>query len=136
MFTNARTVRFRWLTLLSLLLLPAAGCSLVRGSAPVVDRSQDARIRDEVGSRLSREPMLERGAVRVEVDGRTVLLYGSVRGLAAWKCALRNAELVDGVARVVDYLILERGPREGSCLAPPSVVGPGDGTRDLEAVLR
>ena len=37
--------------------------------------------------------------------------------MGAWNCTLRNAELIDGVRTVVDYLILERGPREAVCLA-------------------
>lgn len=118
MRTNGRTVRFLPLLLAAMLLAPSAGCSLVRRAAPVADTSQDGRIQQEVRARLDREPSLDAALLRVEVNARTVLLHGSVRGIAAWKCALRNAELVPGVSGVVDYLVLERGPRDAPCLAP------------------
>jgi hypothetical protein len=47
-----------------------------------------------------------------------VILHGSVAGLAAWQCALRNAGLVEGVISVTDYLVIGPGPREVPCLAP------------------
>lgn len=100
------------------LLLPLVGCAMLRRSDPVIDRSQDPRIRSEVEARLAREPDLASARIRVEVDGATVILHGSVNGLAAWQCAMRNAELVEGVRTVVDFLVLERGPREVGCLAP------------------
>lgn len=134
MSTNAHLVQFRCLILLCLLtLLPSSGCSLLRRSAPVVDRSQEARIRGEVQARLAREPTVDASLMRVEVDGNTVLLYGSVRGLAAWKCALRNAVLVEGVTGVVDFLILERGPRDALCLAPDSIGMAASKGRDRNA---
>lgn len=107
-----------------LLALGAEGCASLRRPLPAVDRSQDERIRGEVERRLAAEPDLGSGALRVEVDGGIVLLHGSVEGIAAWKCAIRNAELVAGVRGVVDYLVLERGPREIRCLAP--LDAPGD----------
>lgn len=110
-----------------ILLLP--GCAALRRPEPPVDRSEDARILRDVEARLEREPSIELGTVRVEVDGRVVLLHGSVRGLGAWQCAIRNAQLVSGVATVVDYLVLERGPRDVGCVgstragvAPPAGV--------------
>ncbi len=101
------------------LLLPllAAGCGALRRPPPSVDRSQDARILEDLRARLATEPAINAAQIRVEVDGGAVLLYGSVQGMGAWNCTLRNAELVDGVRTVVDYLILERGPREAVCLA-------------------
>jgi len=119
--------RFRWfrpaLPGLLVLTLLEGGCALLGGSSPPVDRSQDARIQQEVQARLAHEPSLETGRIRVEVTGGQVELHGSVRGLAAWRCALKNAGLVEGVRSVVDYLILERGPREATCLAPVPAVG-------------
>jgi osmotically-inducible protein OsmY len=89
----------------------------LRRPPPSVDRSQDPRILQDVQSRLASEPALDASQIRVEVDGGVVLLYGSVAGMGAWNCALRNAQLVEGVRTVVDYLILERGPREAICVA-------------------
>lgn len=106
-----------------LLALAAEGCASLRRPLPTVDRTQDERIRGEVERRLAAEPDLGAGALRVEVDGGIVLLHGSVAGIAAWKCAIRNAELVEGVRSVVDYLVLERGPREIRCLAPAGTQG-------------
>lgn len=97
------------------LILTATACSALRRAEPPVDRSQDARITSEVQSRIAREPAIGE-TVRVEVDGAIVILHGSVRGIAAWQCAIRNAQLVEGVRSVVDYLVLERGPREITCL--------------------
>jgi osmotically-inducible protein OsmY len=81
-----------------------------------VDRTQDPRIRQEVEARLAREPSLQMETLRVEVDGRVVVLHGSVRGLGAWQCAIRTAQLVEGVQTVADYLVIERGPRDVTCL--------------------
>lgn len=130
--TNGHALRFRRLFLAWTLLFPVAGCSLLGRPSPVPDRSQDARIQQEVRSRLQREPTLDAALLRVEVDASTVRLYGSVRGLAAWKCALRNADLVQGVTGVVDFLVLERGPRDAPCLAPARPATASD-TRDREA---
>lgn len=116
--TIGRTPRFRRRLATALLPLLAAGCGLVGRSAPPVDRTQDPRIRQEVEARLLREPVLDAELIRVEVEGGVVMLHGTVRGIGAWRCALRNAALVPGVRSVVDYLLLDRGPREASCLAP------------------
>jgi osmotically-inducible protein OsmY len=102
------------------LLLSLTGCGVLGRPRPPVDRSQDPRIRAEVEARLAREPALEAGALRVAVDGAVVQLHGSVRGIGAWQCAITNAELVEGVRTVVDYLVIERGPRDVRCLAPAS----------------
>lgn len=107
----------------AVLTLAAQGCASLRRPPPVVDRSQDARILQEVRARLAAEPALDAAAMRVEVDGGVVMLHGAVDGMAAWRCAIRNAELVEGVLTVADYLTLRRGPREGRCLAPPTVEG-------------
>jgi len=116
--------RLRSRLLVLFLALPlCGGCGMLRRPLPPVDRSQDARIRSEIVARLSAEPALGADSIRVEVDGRTVSLYGSVHGLGAWRCALRNAQLVEGVSRVVDYLVLERGPRDAACRAPGGAGG-------------
>lgn len=117
-----------------LLLVPLllGGCGALRRSDPAPDLTHDPRIQGQVEARLAREPALSGRAIRVEVEGRTVVLHGSVAGIAAWQCALRNAGLVEGVASVVDYLVIERGPRDSPCLAPraaPTVQG-GDRTAD------
>lgn len=103
------------------LTLAVHGCASLRRPPPVVDRSGDERILQEVQSRLVAEPELDAAALRVDVDGGVVMLHGSVAGMAAWRCAIRNAELVAGVRTVVDYLVLERGPREAVCLAAATV---------------
>lgn len=108
--------------ILALLLLSTQlGCAALRRPEPPVDRSQDARILREVEQRLVREPSIEAGTVRVDVDGALVILHGSVRGIAAWQCAIRTSQLVEGVQSVVDYLVIERGPRDVTCLGsgPP-----------------
>lgn len=99
------------------LLLLASACGL-RTPPPPIDSSQDARIRSEVEARIAAEPELDASDIRVEVLGRMVTLHGSVRGIAAWKCAIANADLVDGVESVSDYLVIVRGEREIVCLAP------------------
>lgn len=110
-----------------LLSLIVAACGL-RRPLPPVDRSQDERIRTEVVGRLAAEPALQARPIRVEVEGAMVLLHGSVQGIAEWQCAITNAELVPGVASVVDYLVIERGERDVRCLAPRPesgfIVGP------------
>ncbi|HEV2132018.1 MAG TPA: BON domain-containing protein [Longimicrobiaceae bacterium] len=103
----------------SLPLLLLLGCARPQIEPPlVVDTSLDLRIQREVEARLVAEPAIASGEIRVEVSGGTVELHGSVRGIGAYQCALRNASLVDGVARVAAYLIIERGPRDVPCLAP------------------
>lgn len=123
--TIGRSARFRLPLLGLLVVLLPGGCGLIGRSGPPVDRSQDPRILQEVEARLLREPSLDADLIRVEVDGGVVMLHGTVRGIGAWRCALRNAEMVPGVQTVVDYLLLERGPRDVRCLAPAP---PTDGT--------
>jgi hypothetical protein len=95
----------------------AAACGLRQPRLPV-DRSQDERILGEVAARIAAEPSLDSESIRVDVEGGTVLLHGSVRGMGAWQCAITNAGLVRGVRSVIDYLVLERGERNVQCLAP------------------
>jgi len=109
--------------LFMMLLVSVVGCQALRRPEPVIDRSRDSQILVEVESRLQREPSIQAGTVRVEVDGAIVLLHGSVRGLAAWQCAIRTAQLAEGVRSVVDYLVIERGPREVTCLGAGASAG-------------
>lgn len=102
------------------LFLGLAGCSSLRRPGPTIDTTQDPRIIQEVQARLAAEPVIDASHIRVDARGGVVMLYGSVAGLGQWQCAIRNAELVPGVATVVDYLVLERGPREVDCQAPRS----------------
>jgi len=102
----------------ALLLTTVVACSSLRRPPPVVDRSNDARILADVQTRLRGEPALQPSELRVEVDGGVVRLYGSVSGMGAWECAIRNAQLVPGVVTVVDYLTLRRGPTKVRCEAP------------------
>jgi hypothetical protein len=103
--------------LVLLLSVALAACG-ARQPLVAFDRSQDGRIQEEVAARLAREPSLRGGAIRVQVEGGMVLLHGSVNGIGAWQCAITNAQLVQGVQSVVDYLVIERGERDVSCLAP------------------
>lgn len=99
------------------LLLTSMGCSGLRRPGPVVDRTHDSRIVEQVQARIVSEPELDAAQIRVEADGGVLRLYGSVSGIGRWQCAIRNAELVEGVQTVVDYLVIERGPREVNCQA-------------------
>jgi hypothetical protein len=99
-------------------ILTLAACGGLRRPAPAPDPALEARIRSAVEARLAAEPSLADGSIRVEVRGTTVLLHGSVNGIGAWQCALSNAGLTPGVTSVVDFLTLERGPRDVHCLAP------------------
>ncbi len=104
----------------ALLALPACGL-LGRGGPPApipADTAREERIRGEVEARIAAEPSLGAARVRVEVLGRTVALHGSVPGFGALQCALANAEMVEGVGNVADFLVLESGPRTVRCLAP------------------
>ena len=107
----------RLLALVLLIGMTSMGCARRSEPIEIPDPAVDARIQRAVEARLAEEPGLAGELIRVEVEGTRVLLYGSVQGIGAWKCALRNAELVAGVESVVDYLILERGPRDITCLA-------------------
>jgi hypothetical protein len=108
----------------TLLLALALGCTNQPQPGEPFDtpeKPQDARIREAIVARLAAEPAV-RGPIRVEVRDGTVTLYGRVQGLGAWQCAFANAELVDGVVTVADYLVLERGPREVPCRVPRPAV--------------
>lgn len=100
-----------------MLLAVGAGCSWLRRPGPAVDRSADPAILAELEDRIASEPSLEPDRIRVTVDGGVVVLHGSVHGMGAWSCAIRNAELVKGVTTVVDNLVLERGPPSTPCRA-------------------
>lgn len=100
------------------LVVTLTGCSALRRPGPEVDRTHDTRIRAEVLARFAAEPHLRDAPLRIEVDGGLVHLYGSVRGMGEWDCAIRNAQLVANVASVVDFLQIERGPRDIQCRAP------------------
>jgi hypothetical protein len=110
--------RFRSASGLLLVPLAMAGCALRRDVTPPANPALDERIRSEVAARLAAEPSIGPGRIRVDVARGAVLLYGSVEGIGAWQCAITNAGLAAGVKTVVDYLVLERGPREVRCLAP------------------
>ena len=97
--------------------LVLSGCALRTQPVPV-DTSRDARIRSEIEARIAAEPQLDASGIRVRVHGGMVTLHGSVRGLASWKCAIANADLVADVESVSDYLVILRGAREIDCLAP------------------
>jgi hypothetical protein len=101
------------------------GCALLRRgeerespAAIAARQATDARIRQEVEARLAAEPALAAGRFRVVVERAEVHLYGAADGFGALQCALRNAGLVRGVRTVVDFTVLEPGPREVACLAP------------------
>ena len=110
--------RVRALLLIPAVTLSLSGCGLIGRSAPVVDRSEDPRIQRDVLARLTGEPSINAGSIRVDVDGGIVMLHGSVSGIGAWQCAISTSGLVRGVRSVVDYLVIERGPRDVRCLAP------------------
>ncbi|MQA89576.1 MAG: BON domain-containing protein [Gemmatimonas sp.] len=103
---------------LLLYLLSVTACSALRRPLPEPDRSADGRILTDVSDRLEAERATDLSNIRVEVDGGVVLLYGSVQGIGAWECAIRNAELVPGVRTVADFLVIGRGPRVAPCKAP------------------
>src|SRR5690606_20140515 len=92
-----------------LLLLTFGGCGLLRRGPLPVDRTQDPRILREVQERLAEEPSIDESLIRVSVDGAIVTLFGTVVGIDGWNCAILNAQLVEGVRSVVDYLAIERG---------------------------
>lgn len=103
---------------LVVLQLSVAGCAAIGGRPAPIDRSADPGIVSALQDRLAAEPALDASLFRIESRGGVLLLYGTVHGLGQWNCALRNALLVDGVVTVVDYLTIERGPRESECGAP------------------
>jgi hypothetical protein len=99
------------------LLLLLAGCPARVDPAAAPNAVADRRIGEEIRSRIVAEPSLHTSQIRTEVEGARVRLYGSVAGIGAWHCVLRNAWLVEGVEGVADYLVIERGPPEVQCLA-------------------
>jgi osmotically-inducible protein OsmY len=103
--------------LLGVLILLAAGCARRADPLPVPDPVADDRIHEEARERIAAEPSLRAAQIRVEVEGSRVRLYGSVAGIGAWNCALRNAWLIEGVEAVTDFLVIERGPAQVNCLA-------------------
>lgn len=106
-----------------LITLVFTGCARRTDPVQISDPAVDSRIQRAVEARLAAEPAVAAEIIRVEVEGGRVLLHGSVRGIGAWNCAIRNAALVEGVESVVDFLILERGPRDAPCLARRSQQG-------------
>ena len=101
------------------------GCALLGGGAPPetpaqaqVRVAQQETIRREVEARLAAEPSIGAGRIRAEVNDGDVHLHGAAPGFGALQCALANAGLVPGVRLVVDFMVLEPGPRTVSCLAP------------------
>jgi hypothetical protein len=116
--TIGRSACSRCAAILVLVLLALPACSVIRGGPAPIDRSGDPAIVSSIQARLAAEPELDADLLRVESNGGVVTLYGTVRGLGQWNCALRNASLVAGVVSVIDYLIIERGPREIPCAAP------------------
>jgi hypothetical protein len=99
------------------LLVAVVGCAQRREPVEMPNAGVDRRIQAELRQRLEAEPAVNGAQVRVEVEAARVRLYGSVAGIGAWNCALRNAWLVQGVEGVADFLVIERGPAEVRCLA-------------------
>ncbi|HEX2076743.1 MAG TPA: BON domain-containing protein [Longimicrobium sp.] len=103
---------------------PVQGCGLLGGEpaeSPVQvqeRRQQDEAIRREVEARLAAEPSIGAGRLRAVVNAGDVQLHGAVVGFGALQCAIANAELVPGVRLVIDYMVLQPGPRRVTCLAP------------------
>jgi hypothetical protein len=112
-----RRVRHGWMAT-TLLVLVTAGCPARRADVVPTDPVADRWIAAEVERRIAAEPILSAGDIRPRVEAGRVHLHGSVEGIAAWSCAIRNASLTDGVVSVVDFLVIERGPADGVCLAP------------------
>lgn len=107
------------MVLLAALIVTACGRSAPRTFPfDTPENADDARLRAELEQRLSAEPSLSDRQIRVEARAGTVALHGIVYGMGEWQCALTNAELTPGVQRVVDYMVLGRGPQQVRCLAP------------------
>jgi osmotically-inducible protein OsmY len=106
------------------------GCSMLGGGLPPESPAQaqerlgrEETIRAEVEARMAAEPSIGAGRIRAVVNGGDVLLPGAAPGFGALQCALANAELVAGVRLVVDFMVLEPGPRTVTCLAPRVFAG-------------
>jgi hypothetical protein len=112
---------FRGTTAASLAVI-FSGCALFGGKhaeeTPQARLAEDARITRELEARLAAEPSIGAGRVRLVVTGGEVQLHGSVAGMGAHRCAETNAELTPGVVLVIDYLVLDPGPRTVRCLSP------------------
>lgn len=101
------------------------GCALLSRRAPSETPAQaqervtrEEGIRREVEARLAAEPAIGAGRIRAVVNNGDVHLHGAAPGFGALQCALSNAGLVPGVRLVVDFMVLEPGPRTVTCLAP------------------
>jgi hypothetical protein len=102
------------------------GCALLGGGGAPAETPAQAQervareegIRAEVEARLAAEPAIGGGRIRAVVNGADVHLHGAAPGFGALQCALANAGLVPGVRLVVDFMVLEPGPRTVNCLAP------------------
>lgn len=119
-------IRFRPITTFLALscIVALQGCSLLGGGAAETPeqlharQQEDEAIRREVEARLAAEPSIGAGRLRAVVNRGDVQLHGAVTGFGALQCAVANAELVPGVRLVIDLMVLERGPRTVTCLAP------------------
>ncbi|HEU4882935.1 MAG TPA: BON domain-containing protein [Longimicrobium sp.] len=102
------------------------GCALLGGGGAPAEtpaqaqtrQTQEEAIRREVEARLAAEPAIGAGRIRAVVSQGDVQLHGSAPGFGALQCAIANAGLVPGVRLVVDFMVLEPGPRTVTCLAP------------------
>ena len=102
------------------------GCALLGGGGAPPEtpaqaqtrQAQEESIRREVEARLAAEPAIGAGRIRAVVNDGDVHLHGAAPGFGALQCALANAGLVPGVRLVVDYMVLQPGPRTVTCLAP------------------
>jgi osmotically-inducible protein OsmY len=97
------------------------GCGRAPAETPAQAQerqTQEEAIRAEVEARLAAEPAIGAGRIRAVVSGGDVQLHGAAPGFGALQCALANAGLVPGVRLVVDFMVLEPGPRTVTCLAP------------------
>lgn len=110
---------------LVLVLGATAGCGIFNRTVRetpeqlAVRTAETDRIRAEVEARIAAEPSLAAARLRVAVQpGGEVALYGSIAGFGALRCAVTNAELVQGVTLVIDHVVLDPGPAEARCLAP------------------
>jgi hypothetical protein len=98
-------------------LLATTGCGLFNRT--VRETPEQLAVRTLEVDRIRAEPSLAAARLRVAVQpGGEVALYGSIPGFGALRCAVTNAELVQGVTLVIDHVVLDPGPVEARCLAP------------------